>query len=178
MLLFASEQPEAQGLAALGLNWQMILFQAITFLLIVLFLKKFVVNKILAIIDERQKEINSGLDAAQETKDELAKAQQTIDKMLDKARKDAELIVSGAKSESSDIVKDAEAKASRRADAIVAEAESKLNSDVTKVRQQLKEEAAKLVRDVSVAVLGKKIDSADDDKLITNALEASSDNKN
>lgn len=176
---FAStEEPSPEGLAVLGLNWQMILFQAITFLLVVLFLKKFAVNKFLNVLDQRQKEINLGLDAAQKSKNELASAEHKISKMLEKARLDADVIVSGAKSESNLIVKNAEEKAAKRADAIVKEAESKLNSDVEKIRAQLKTEASKMVRDVSSKILSQKLDTKDDDRLIAQALEANSDNKN
>jgi F0F1-type ATP synthase membrane subunit b/b' len=71
LYIFAAESAEAEGLAALGLDWKILLFQALTFLLVFLFFKKFVISKIYSIIDARDKEIQDGLDAAAKARKSL-----------------------------------------------------------------------------------------------------------
>lgn len=168
---FASESTEpAEGIAAFGVSWQSLLIQALTFLLVVWVLKKFVVGKLYTIIDERQKEIDEGLEASKKAKAELEKAQDDIDVILGDARGQAELIQNSAKSESANIVKAAEEKAATRAEAIVADAQSKLSTDLSKARQELKAEAARLIGEVSGVIIGDKLDSKSDSELIEKEL--------
>lgn len=173
ILLFASTEAEkpAEGLAAFGVNWQMLLFQAITFLLIVLVLKKFVIGKLYDIIDARKAEIDDGLNKAEQAKKELAHAQDEIDQILAKAREQAESIVIDAKKESSEIVKHAEDKALIRAEAIVADVQAKLTLDIANARKQLEVDTLQLVTQVAEVVLHDKLNDAKDQALIVAELE-------
>lgn len=173
IVLFASTEAEkpAEGLAAFGVNWQMLLFQAITFLLVVWVLKKFVLSKLYDIIDARKAEIDNGLKMAEQAKKELASAQDEIDKILGDARTQAESIVSDAKKESSQIVKHAEDKATVRAEAIVADAHAKLDIDISTARKKLESETAHLISSVAEAVLQEKLTATKDQELIMNELE-------
>lgn len=172
-LIFASEsaQPAEGGLGAFGINWQSILIQAITFLLVVWVLKKYVLGKLYTIIDDREKKINEGLAKADDAKKEYQKAQKDIDKVLGEAREQAELIVSSSKTEASEIVKESEEKATHRAEQIVVDAENKIANSVNKAKKELKVETIKLVSEVSAAILTEKLDAKSDLDLIKRELE-------
>lgn len=172
-LYFASSEaePSAGGLAAFGVNWQMLLFQAITFLLVVWVLKKFVMGKVYEIIDARKAEIDEGLDRAEQAKKDLASAQDEIDTILGEARNQAEGIVASAKKESSEMIKAAEDKAVKRAEAIITDAQSKLAVDVEKARRSLQTETARLIGEVTETILHEKLTTEKDQKLIRNELE-------
>lgn len=173
-LQFASEstEPAQESVTAtFGISWQALLFQAITFLLVVLVLKKFVVGKIYDVIDAREKQIKDGLDKAVQAQEELASAQDEIDAILKKARTQADGIVSNAKKESAEIVKASEDKAVARAEAIVADAHTKLELDVRNARQQLESETARLIGEVAEVVLREKLTTDKDQALIIAELE-------
>lgn len=173
-LQFASEsaEPAQESVTAtFGISWQALLFQAITFLLVVLVLKKFVVGKIYDVIDAREKQIKDGLDKAVQAQEELANAQDEIDAILKKARTQADSIVSTAKKESAEIVKASEDKAAQRAEAIVADAHAKLELDIRNAKQQLESETARLIGEVAEVVLQEKLTADKDQKLIIAALE-------
>ncbi|MCU0667494.1 MAG: F0F1 ATP synthase subunit B [Patescibacteria group bacterium] len=167
----ASESAQPQGIAALGLDWQILLFQAITFLLVFLFLKKFVIGKIYDVIDARDKEVQSGLDAAAKAQKDLANTQKDIDILLNQARTDAENLVLSAKKESNTIIHNAEISAGKRAEKIVADAKTKLDSDIAKARAELKDETARMVSEVSGIIIGSKLTSSSDMDLIKKELE-------
>ena len=175
ILNFASESSEvakesAEGLSAFGVNWQSLLIQALTFLLVVLVLKKFVVSKLNVMIDARRDEINKGLESTKQAQKELAEAQDKIDVLLAEARDNAELIVKSAKSESAELVKKAEEKANVRSEAIIADAKSKLQNDLSKARAELKNETAKLISEISAVVIGQKLNSQIDSQMIEKEL--------
>ena len=173
-ILFAAEsaEPTEQTVTAtFGISWQALLFQAITFLLVVWVLKKFVVGKIYTVIDAREKAINDGLDKAVKAQKELENAQTEIDTILKDARNQAEAIVLSAKKESSDLVKAAEDKASKRAEAIISDAQSKLAVDIANAKQDLKAETARLIGEVTETILQEKLDTTKDQALIVKELE-------
>ena len=174
LLQFASESsapPPESVTATFGISWQALLFQAITFMLVVWVLKKFVVGKIYSVIDAREKAINDGLAQAAKAKEELANAESEIDAILNEARTQADVVVHNAKKESAEIIKAAEDKASARADAIMHDAEEKLKLDVAKARQALESETARLISEVSGSILRDKITAEKDQKLIMKELE-------
>lgn len=175
LLQFASETtaPAQESVTAtFGISWQALLFQAITFLLVVFVLKKYVVGRIYDVIDAREKKIQEGLDKAVMAQKELENAQDKIASILGDARAQAEVIVTSAKKESAGIVKTAEEKAAMRAEAIVADAQMKLAVDIDIARQSLRTEATRLISEVSGAIIKEKLTTKKDLELIQAELEA------
>jgi F0F1-type ATP synthase membrane subunit b/b' len=93
---------------------------------------------------------------------------------LGQARTDAENLVVSAKKESTLIVQKAETQAAKRAEKIVEDAKSKLDTDIEKARAELKEETARLISEVSGAVIGQRLTDTSDMTLIKNELEKQS----
>lgn len=167
----AHETTEAAGgIAALGLNVQGFLFQLITFVIVLLILRKFVFGKLVATLEARQKAVEDSLKNAAETEEKLAKAEKTIAGMLSQARKEADALVSAGHKEAAQMVEAAEQKAVTRAEHIVKEAKASMDVEVAKAREALKKETATLVAAATAHVIGEKLDPAKDAKLIDAAL--------
>jgi len=173
-ILFASEstEPAEQTVTAtFGISWQALLFQAITFLIVVWILKKFVVGKIYDVIDAREKAINDGLSKATQAKKELENAQVEIDAILKDARIQAESIITSAKKESAELIKASEEKAAKRAEGIVADAQTKLSVDVENAKKELKTEMGILISSVTETILQEKLNGEKDQALISKELD-------
>lgn len=169
---FATEQA-ASGIAALGLDLKAFIFQLITFAIVVLFLNKFVVKKLLVMIDARKAEIESGLDRAKQAQTELENAGVKVEAIIKDAREQADSILHDAKNEAAGILKEVDVKAGQKADRIVSEARKQLQVDIEKAKKDLRQENIRLIAKVSGDILGEKLDSDKDSKLIANALEKS-----
>ena len=107
---------------AFGVNWKLLLVQAVNFGLLLAVLTYFLYKPVLRIIDERQKKIAEGVKTAEEAARKLADAKVEGDGIVGTAAKEAEQLVAAARSRAdekgNEIVKAAEA----RANAVIKEA--------------------------------------------------------
>ena len=160
----------AGGLAALGLDWKAFLFQLITFVIVLLILRKFVFGKLVATLDARQKAVNDSIKNAEVTESKLKEAEKTIAAMIADARKEADSLIAASHKEAAQMVEAAEAKAVKRAEHIVAEAKSNMDIEVAKARELLKKETAQLVMAATEQVIRQKLDATKDAALINTAI--------
>lgn len=169
-LTFAAEETPS-GLGAFGLNLTAFAFQLITFILVMLLLRKFVYKRLVNTLEERRKAVETSLDQAKESAEELEKTRAKVADMLNEAREEAEGIVATAHKEALAMNEDAEAKAHKKADHIVAEAKSQLDQEVAKARKSLRDETMQLVAVATEAIIKEKVDSKKDETLIRDALK-------
>lgn len=173
--LFAAETAAAAesagGLGALGLNLQSFVFQLITFVIVLLILRKYVFGRLVSTLEARRTAVEDSLKNAAASAEELKKMEAHIAEMMKEARVQADDIVAIAHKESAVMVEEAENKARKKADHIVAEARSQLDQDVAKARQAIRKETITLVAAATERLLGEKIDADRDNALIERALK-------
>ena len=157
-------------LSALGIDWKLLITQALAFVILLWILKKFVYPPLIKSIDDRRSQIEAGLKEAKQSQEALEKAEAKVDDMLARARKDADDIVARSQQEAQGLVAAAEAKAKQRADQIVAAAQAQLAADVNRARAELKAETVKLVAAATEHIIGEKLDERKDAQLIKKAL--------
>lgn len=171
---FAAEEAHAAeqtgGIAALGIDLKAFAFQLITFVLVLLFLKKFVYSKLISTLEERRDAVVGSLAAAQQAAEDLGKAEEKVSKLLAEARQESAGIVATAHKEAVAMVEEAETRARKKADAIVAEAKTHLDSEIMKARTALRKETQALVAEATEKIIGQKLTGAADEKLIEKAL--------
>ncbi len=167
----ASAAPEASGgiFEALGIDWQMILFQIIGFSILVVLMGKFVYPILMKAVDNRQDTIEEGAKAAAAAEAKAAGAQKDIAAALKEARTEAADIVSTAKNEAIAMVEKAENNAKSRSERIVAEAHEEISKDVLKARKALESDTLKLVKQAA----GLAVENIADDKLDTAMVKKS-----
>lgn len=166
---FAAEQ--AGGLSALGLNVQSFFFQLITFILVLLILRKYAYGPLVDTLEKRRQAVVDSLKAAEQSAKDLEKAEEKVAKLLEEARAEARGIVDTAHKESSAMIEDAETKAAKKAEHIIAQAESRMEQEITAARKALRSETAELVALATGKVLGQKVDAKTDAKLIETAIK-------
>lgn len=167
-----SESTEAAGgISALGLNWKSFLFQLITFVIVLLILKKFAFGKLIDTLEARQKAVDDSLKNAAETEKKLKNAEKTIAKMLSDARKESEAVVNASQKEASQLISAAEQKAAKRAERIVEEAKEQIGLEVSKARNELKAETANLVVMATERIIKEKLSPGSDARLLDAAID-------
>ncbi len=158
------------GLDALGLNPIAIGAQALTFLVLFWFVRKFALTTIVSNLDKRHEDINRGLHLAAEMDKEKALLDERVEKTLKTARQDADAIIAEANAESGKIIHAAEESAGRKADEIMRAAEGKIERDIAEARTGLKSEMASLITDATESILQDKLDAGSDRKLVEKYL--------
>lgn len=170
-LLANAESANPSIFEALGLNWTLLIEQAIAFLILVWILGKFVYPVLIKSIDTRREQIEAGLKEAQESRVALEKAEAKVDEVLAQARADADAILARSHQEAGVMVAEAEAKAKQHAEQIVHDARLQLETDVRKAREQLKADMISLVATATEHVIDEKLDNKKDASLISKALK-------
>lgn len=168
---FAAAASHQGLLQALGIDWKLLVEQAIAFLVLVWVLGKFVYPTLIKSIDNRRSVIESSLEEAKKVQEDSAQAEDRIEKLLAEARGEAEEIVKRSHQEATSIVADAEAKAKTRAESFLKDAHAQLEADVSKAREVLKRDTISLVATATEKILHEKIDPKKDEALIRRVLE-------
>ena len=108
--------------AAFGVNWKLLLIQAVNFGLLLAALSYFLYKPILKIIDERRQKIAEGVRMAEAATKRLEEAKEEGDTMVGDAAKQAEGLVASARVRAETVGNDMMKEAQLRADQLVAEA--------------------------------------------------------
>ena len=174
----ATAQPASGGIFdALGIDWQMILFQVIGFSILVFLMGKFVYPILMRAVDARQDTIEQSAKAAAAAEAKADQAQQEIAAALKKARSEASDIVSTAKDEAVAMVEKAERNAKTRSERIVSEAHEEISKDVIKARKLLENDTLKLVKQAAGLAVDSVADSQIDSAIVKKSLSAAKGSK-
>ncbi len=171
---FAEAEAAAQSenvFGALGIDWQMLLFQIIGFVILVWLMGKYVYPILMKQVDERQTKIDESLKAAREAEKHAAKAEERIDKQLAEARKEAKDIVATAKDEATIMLSKAEEKAKSNAQHVLEQARDEIDKDVVAAKKALHNETIDLVALATERVIGKTHTKTADKAVISSALK-------
>ena len=146
-----------------------LLGQTLAFVIFVAICWKYVWPPIIAIMEEREKRIADGLEAAKKADDSLEEAQLAFDQEINKAKVEAAEILEKANSRASQIVNDATAKAEVEAEKILSSASKTIENDVNKAKEDLRQKMSELIIDTSEKILGDEISSEKHQELLKKA---------
>ena len=133
--------------------------QSLTFIVFVLFCMKYVWPALLSVMEEREKRIADGLEAANRADKDLELAQKKATEQLKEAKEQAAEIVEQANKRATQIVEEAKEQAVVEADRVKAAAEAEIEREVSQAREELRGKVAQLAIVGAEKVLGSSIDS-------------------
>jgi F-type H+-transporting ATPase subunit b len=167
---FAADS-SSSGISSLGINLKSFVFQLITFLIVLLILRRWVFPKLVATLEERRKTLEQSLEQARLTEETLNKAESQAAELLQKARAQADTVLADANDRVEDIIAKGETAAAERAARIIKDAEEHLDQERQRLHSELREELADLVADATEKVLQKKVNEREDRALIEHSLK-------
>ena len=135
-----------------------LLSQTIAFVIFVAICWKYVWPPIISIMEEREKRIADGLEAAKKADDSLEEAQLEFDQKMNKAKEEAAEILNKANTRASQIVANASIKAEAEAEKILSAASKTIENDANKAKEELKQKISGLIIDTSEKILEEEID--------------------
>tara|TARA_B110000467_G_scaffold70630_1_gene64190 strand:+ start:7287 stop:7772 length:486 start_codon:yes stop_codon:yes gene_type:complete len=143
----------------------------ITFVLLLVVLKKVAWGPILDALDARENEIKDALNAAEKAREEAERVSSDYEDAIRKAQADAQQIISDAKTAGEKVKLDLEAIASEKADEIIEKAKAQIDAERVKVISEIKTVAVEISLSAAAKVIEKNLDSDDNRKLVNEALE-------
>lgn len=160
----------AGGIGAFNINLKAFIFQLITFVIVLLVLRRWVFPKLLSTLETRRQVLEESLIKAKQTEEALNNAQMKAKQIILEARHAADRLIADANAQAKDIITKAEAAAEARAQLLLGETKEHLAQEQRKAEEQLKKELTDLVIMTTEKVLQEKIDDKHDRRLLEKAL--------
>lgn len=134
--------------------------QMITFAILVWFTMKYVWPPITQAMQDREKKIAAGLDAAERSNRELEQAEHKALNILKEAKQEASQIVDVAQKRSITIVEDAKETARAESNRIISHAQDEINREVSQVKEALRMQLAGLAIAGAEKIIQRQLDAS------------------
>ncbi|WP_338460712.1 F0F1 ATP synthase subunit B [Azotobacter vinelandii DJ] len=149
------------------MNINLTLFgQTIAFAIFVWFCMKYVWPPLTQAMQERQKKIAEGLDAAGRAQQDLKLAQEKVSNTLRESREQATQIIEQANKQANAIIEDAKQQAQSEGERLIAGAKAKIEQEVNRAREELRKQVAALAILGAEKILESKVDTKAHNKLV------------
>ena len=140
--------------------------QLLAFVLFVWFCMKYIWPPMIKALEDREKEISDGLDAASRGKRELEEAETKKVEILNEAKNSAAELVNQANQRASQLVEDAKTAAQEEAERIKISAQSDIEQSTKRAKEELRSEVASLVVAGAEKILKAEIDEKKNSDLL------------
>ncbi len=154
-----------------GIQWPLLIAQAINFLIVLYVLYRFALKPVLATLDKRQAEIKAGLDYAEEMKQKLAEAEEKQKQILKDASQQAKKTIEDARQAAREYHEKQTREANDRAAAMVTKAEEAIEMERRKMLAEVRDEISRLVVLTTSRVLGKDLSDEERNRFLNTAAE-------
>ncbi|MCY4450488.1 MAG: F0F1 ATP synthase subunit B [Immundisolibacterales bacterium] len=130
-----------------------------TFLVLVLFVMKFLWRPILDALEDRRKRIADGLAAAEQGHESQARAEEQAQEVLKEAREQASEIISQAQRRGSEIVEESKASARNEGERILVAARAEVDQESMRAREALRSEVGRIALVGAERLLRREVDA-------------------
>lgn len=154
-----------------------ILFVSISFLLLVICVKKFAWGNITKILDERADRISNDLDNAEQSRIRAQELQHQREDELKNARQDSIKIINDAKETASKSGQQIIESAKQDAISIKNKAEQDIATEKEKAYETVKQDVAAMSLDIATKILNKELDADAHQSLINSCIEGLDQNE-
>src|SRR6056300_1104197 len=148
-----------------------LLAQAVVMIVFVAICWRYVYPPILATMQEREKRISDGLEAAKKADDSLEEAKLASDQELNKAKEEAADILKKANARASQIVADASNKAEAEAEKIMTAASASVKNETNRAKEELRQQMSDIIIDTTEKILGDEISSEKHNDILKKAAQ-------
>jgi|TARA_B100001059_G_C17715741_1_gene517878 F-type H+-transporting ATPase subunit b len=145
--------------------------QAVVMIVFVAICWRYIYPPILAVMQEREKKISDGLEAAKKADDSLEEAKLAFEKELDQAKSEAAVILEKANTRASQIVNDATSKADIEAEKIMASASTAVENETNKAKEELRQQMSDIIINTTQKILDAEISKEKHEDLLKKAAQ-------
>ena len=154
-----------------GINWKLLLAQAVNFFILLFILQRFAYGPLLRMLKKRKENIAKGVVFSRSAEERLAGIEKERQGVLTQAKTEALSIVTSAEDVARKRKDEIMAESQKKVEGIVADAKRFIEEEKGKMKDGVLKNAEELVRLGIVKVLGRMAPKDRDDTLIHSALE-------
>lgn len=161
------------GFAELGINLPLLIAFIVNFVILFSLLGLFLYKPVMKMLDERAKRIKEGMERAEATKEEYARAEEEVKTLISKAREDGQALITQATQVGERLREEARQEASKEAQAIVDKTRTELEAERDKIISDLRREFVDISISAAEKVINETLNKERHRRLIEEALEES-----
>jgi F-type H+-transporting ATPase subunit b len=161
----AGENPFAAVAKQFGWDLRLFISQLVLFILVALILARFAYRPLLAMLEQRKRQIAEGIENAEKTRQELANTQVKVQEILNQTNVQANKLIEEARGAAAKVREVETQKAIAAAEQIIAKAREAAAADHAKMLVELKREVGRLVVQTTATVTGKILTPEDQKRL-------------
>lgn len=162
------EQNEASDLYP---AWEELVVGAIAFAILFFFMRKWVLPRVNALLDERRHKIQGDLEGAEQTRAEAERLLADYRSQLANARDEANRIIEEARRTADQLRRDLQARAEQEAQATVARAQDEIRTERDRVLQELGSQVGGIALELAGRVVGRSLDDRAHERLVDEYIE-------
>ena len=148
----------------------LLFWSVVTFLLLLVVLKKVAWGPIISALESREDEIKSALNAAEKAREEAEKVSSDYEESMKEAQIKAQKIISDSKAAAEKVKADIEKAAEEKSELMVANAKEYINAEKENAIKDIRDIAIDLSIDIASKVIEKNIDSEENRRLVEEAM--------
>jgi len=161
------------GFADIGINLPLLVAFIINFVILFALLGLFLYKPVMKTLDERAKRIKKSMEQAEATKEEYARAEGEVKKLISKAREDGQALVSQASQIGERLKEEAREGARKEAQVIVDRTRAELEEERDRIIDDLRREFVGISISAAEKVIKETLDKERHRRLIEETLEES-----
>jgi F-type H+-transporting ATPase subunit b len=148
-----------------GVDWPHLIAQIVSFGIVCFLLQRFAYKPVLALLEQRRRQIELGVANTEKIKEELAKTEAHRQEVMAHAGAEANRLIEEARDAASRVREQETQKAIAAAEQIIVKAREAAEQDYARMLAELKRDVGRLVIQTTAAVTG-KILSGEDQRLL------------
>src|SRR3989344_1988819 len=157
--------------AQLGIDWRLLLAQAVNFLLVLWILKRFVFQKLIRFMEDRQRRIQEGLEMREQAQQELQRSQEMRATEIARARKDTEEILAQAKETAGERERELIARAKQEAEKLLLRAKDDIQRESEAAKKEVREDIVSVTMLAAEKILERAITEKDRERMMKEVME-------
>lgn len=170
MLLLSVKKQKEMDLVTPGFG--LVFWTGLTFIFLLLILKKFAWKPILGAVSDREESIKNALKSAEEARAEMQHLQADNERILKEARAERDLLLKEAREMKANLIEAAKEEAQSQADTIIRQAQASIESEKQAAVADLKNQVAQLSIDIAEKVVKSELSQKDKQfKMVEGLLE-------
>ncbi|MDB4089033.1 F0F1 ATP synthase subunit B [Flavobacteriales bacterium] len=148
----------------------LIFWSAVSFIILLVLLRKFAWKPILTAVNEREESITNALNSAEEAKKEMANLTSSNERLLNEAREERDSLMKEAREMKAEIITKAKEEASAEGERMIVNAKSVIETEKKSAMAELKNQVAALSIDIAEKVVKGNLSEDDKQKQLVNEL--------
>ena len=160
-------------MSELGVNLPVLIAQIVNFFLLLFVLRLVAYKPLMEMLDKRSQRIKEGLEAADQSKEQVAQAEQQVTDQLAEARQQGQALIAQAQEAASRIEEESHTRASREAEALLERSRSAIQLERDQAIAELRQEFAGITVSAAEKVINQSLDRQAHQRLIDEVLAES-----